>query len=45
LCAFCAGDIRRVGRSSHGVRTIRVEDDATVVALAPVLTQMDEDEE
>jgi DNA gyrase subunit A len=40
-----AGDIRRVGRSSQGVRTMRVEDDATVVALAPVVTQMDEDEE
>ncbi len=37
-----AGDIRRVGRSSQGVRTMRVEDDATVVALAPVITQMDE---
>ena len=39
-----AGDIRRVGRSSQGVRTMRVEDDATVVALAPVITQMDDDE-
>ena len=29
-----AADIRRVGRSSQGVRTMRVEDDATVVALA-----------
>jgi DNA gyrase subunit A len=38
-----AGDIRRVGRSSQGVRTMRVEDDATVVALAPVITQMDEE--
>jgi DNA gyrase subunit A len=38
-----AGDIRRVGRSSQGVRTMRVEDDATVVALAPVIIQMDED--
>ena len=37
-----AGDIRRVGRSSQGVRTMRVEDGATVVALAPVITQMDE---
>ncbi|MET0799764.1 MAG: DNA gyrase subunit A [Actinomycetota bacterium] len=37
-----AGDIRRVGRSSQGVRTMRVEDDATVVALAPAITQMDE---
>ena len=37
-----AGDIRRVGRSSQGVRTMRVEDDATVVALAPEITQMDE---
>ncbi|MDP9329320.1 MAG: DNA gyrase subunit A [Actinomycetota bacterium] len=38
-----AADIRRVGRSSQGVRTMRVEDGATVVALAPVITQMDED--
>ena len=38
-----AGEIRRVGRSSQGVRTMRVEDDATVVALAPVITQMDEE--
>jgi DNA gyrase subunit A len=38
-----AGDIRRVGRSSQGVRTMRVEDDATVVALAPVITQMDDE--
>ena len=37
-----AADIRRVGRSSQGVRTMRVEDDATVVALAPVIIQMDE---
>ncbi len=40
-----AAQIRRVGRASQGVRTMRVEDDATVVALAPVITQMDEDEE
>jgi DNA gyrase subunit A len=39
-----AGDIRRVGRSSQGVRTMRVEDDATVVALAPVIIQMDDEE-
>jgi DNA gyrase subunit A len=38
-----AADIRRVGRSSQGVRTMRVEDDATVVALAPVIIQMDEE--
>ncbi len=38
-----AGDIRRVGRSSQGVRTMRVEDGANVVALAPVITQMDEE--
>jgi hypothetical protein len=25
------------------VRTMRVEDDATVVALAPVITQMDDE--
>ena len=39
-----AGDIRRVGRSSQGVRTMRVEDDANVVALAPVIIQMDDEE-
>ena len=33
-----AGDIRRVGRASQGVRTMRVEEGATVVALAPVIT-------
>ena len=32
-----AGDIRRVGRASQGVRTMRVEEGATVVALAPVI--------
>jgi DNA gyrase subunit A len=40
-----ADQIRRVGRASQGVRTMRVEESATVVALAPVITQMDEDEE
>ncbi len=40
-----AEQIRRVGRASQGVRTMRVEEGATVVALAPVITQMDEDEE
>ncbi|MGQ0668704.1 MAG: DNA gyrase subunit A [Actinomycetota bacterium] len=35
-------DIRRVGRLSQGVRTMRVEEGATVVALAPVVIQMDE---
>jgi len=39
-----ASDIRRVGRSSQGVRTMRVEEGATVVALAPVITQMDDEE-
>ena len=33
----------RVGRSSQGVRTMRVEEGATVVALAPVIIQMDEE--
>ena len=33
-----AGEIRRVGRSSQGVRTMRVEAGAHVVALAPVIT-------
>jgi DNA gyrase subunit A len=40
-----AADIRRVGRSSQGVRTMRVEEGATVVALAPVITQMEDEEE
>ncbi len=39
-----AQQIRRVGRASQGVRTMRVEEGATVVALTPVITQMDEDE-
>jgi DNA gyrase subunit A len=39
-----AADIRRVGRSSQGVRTMRVEEGAHVVALAPVITQMDDEE-
>jgi DNA gyrase subunit A len=38
-----ASDIRRVGRSSQGVRTMRVEEGAHVVALAPVVTQMAEE--
>jgi DNA gyrase subunit A len=38
-----AGNIRRVGRASQGVRTMRVEEGATVVALAPVITQTDEE--
>jgi DNA gyrase subunit A len=32
-----AAEIRRVGRSSQGVRTMRVEEGAHVVALAPVV--------
>jgi DNA gyrase subunit A len=36
-----AGEIRRVGRSSQGVRTMRVGE-GTVVALAPVILQMEE---
>jgi DNA gyrase subunit A len=38
-----AADIRRVGRSSQGVRTMRVEPDETVAAIAPVITQTDEE--
>jgi len=38
-----AADIRRVGRSSQGVRTMRVDDGETVAAIAPVITQMDEE--
>jgi DNA gyrase subunit A len=37
-----AAEIRRVGRSSQGVRTMRVEEGAHVVALAPVIMQMGE---
>ena len=39
-----AGDIRRVGRASQGVRTMRVEEGAHVVALAPVITQAEVEE-
>jgi DNA gyrase subunit A len=38
-----AGDIRRVGRASQGVRTMRVEEGEIVAAIAPVITQMDEE--
>jgi len=39
-----AADIRRVGRASQGVRTMRVEEGAHVVALAPVITQAEGEE-
>jgi len=39
-----AADIRRVGRASQGVRTMRVEEGATVVALAPVIAQAEDEE-
>jgi DNA gyrase subunit A len=39
-----AADIRRVGRASQGVRTMRVEEGATVVALAPVIASEDDEE-
>ena len=35
-----AAQIRRVGRSSQGVRTMRVDEGGKVVAIAPVITQM-----
>jgi DNA gyrase subunit A len=38
-----AADIRRVGRSSQGVRTMRVENGETVAAIAPVVLQADEE--
>jgi len=38
-----ASDIRRVGRASQGVRTMRIETGETVVAIAPVIMQMDEE--
>jgi DNA gyrase subunit A len=37
-----AGQIRRVGRSSQGVRTMKVDEGGKVVAIAPVIMQMEE---
>jgi DNA gyrase subunit A len=37
-----AGEIRRVGRASQGVRTMRVEEGAHVAAIAPVIAQVEE---
>jgi DNA gyrase subunit A len=37
-----AGDIRRVGRASQGVRTMRVEEGAHVAAIAPVVATIEE---
>ena len=37
-----ASDIRRVGRASQGVRTMRVDEGDRVVAVAPVITQVEE---
>ena len=39
-----AAQIRRVGRASQGVRTMRVEMGAKVVALAPVVMQAQAEE-
>jgi DNA gyrase subunit A len=39
------GTIRRVGRPSQGVRTMRIEGDARVVAIAPVVEKAGEGEE
>jgi DNA gyrase subunit A len=39
-----AAEIRRVGRASQGVRTMRVEEGAHVVALAPVMSQVEDAE-
>jgi DNA gyrase subunit A len=36
-----AADIRRVGRASQGVRTMRLDEGETVVAIAPVIVQAD----
>ncbi|HEX5950179.1 MAG TPA: DNA gyrase C-terminal beta-propeller domain-containing protein, partial [Actinomycetota bacterium] len=36
-----AADIRRVGRASQGVRTMRVDEGETVVAIAPVIVQVE----
>jgi DNA gyrase subunit A len=38
-----AADIRRVGRVSQGVRTMRVEEGEHVVGLAPVVSQAEEE--
>jgi DNA gyrase subunit A len=38
-----ASEIRRVGRASQGVRTMRVEPGETVVAIAPVIMQNGEE--
>jgi DNA gyrase subunit A len=38
-----AADIRRVGRASQGVRTMRVAQGETVVAIAPVIVQAEEE--
>jgi DNA gyrase subunit A len=38
-----AADIRRVGRASQGVRTMRVENGESVVAIAPVIMQAEEE--
>jgi DNA gyrase subunit A len=37
-----AGQIRRVGRSSQGVRTMKVDEGGKVVAIAPVIMQIEE---
>ena len=37
-----ASDIRRVGRASQGVRTMRVDDGAHVAVIAPVIAQVEE---
>jgi DNA gyrase subunit A len=37
-----AADIRRVGRASQGVRTMRVEEGAHVAAIAPVIASAEE---
>jgi DNA gyrase subunit A len=38
-----AADIRRVGRASQGVRTMRVDEGESVVAIAPVIMQVDDE--
>ncbi len=38
-----ASDIRRVGRASQGVRTMRVDEGESVVAIAPVVMQADDE--
>ena len=39
-----SAEIRRVGRASQGVRTMRVDEGGKVVAIAPVITSQTDEE-